>query len=208
MKIKVISYLDFVIQYHITYFIRKGCVSMFYQEVDEEITLKLLVLTDSQALFQLTDQSRESLREWLGWVDNTKTVDDSRSFIEHTLQVYDDKKGLHAGIMYQHELAGIIGFNSFDWTNKIGKIGYWLATDFQGKGIMSRAVRSLIDYAFSELSLNRVEIRATYENKKSRAIPERLGFMEEGLIRQAEWLYDHYVDHVVYGMLASEWEAQ
>lgn len=181
---------------------------MFFHEVDEDITLKLLVLTDSERLFQLTNQSRDSLREWLSWVDNTNSVDDSRSFIKHTLELYDDKKGLTAGILYQGELAGMVSFNNLDWTNGIGYIGYWLATEFQGKGIMTRAVRSLVDYAFTELNLNRVDIRAAYENAKSRAIPERLGFMEEGLIRQAEWLYDHYADHVVYGMLANDWHAQ
>jgi ribosomal-protein-serine acetyltransferase len=53
--------------------------------------------------------------------------------------------------------------------------------------------------------MHKVEIRAASGNKKSRAVPERLGFKQEGCIRQAEWLYDHYVDHVVYGMLDLEW---
>jgi ribosomal-protein-serine acetyltransferase len=53
--------------------------------------------------------------------------------------------------------------------------------------------------------MHKVEIRAASGNKKSRAVPERLGFKQEGCIRQAEYLYDHYVDHVVYGMLDLEW---
>ncbi|MEN1966571.1 GNAT family protein [Lentibacillus sp. N15] len=179
---------------------------MFYQEVDEEVTLKLLVFTDAQALFHLTDQSRDNLREWLSWVDQTETVDDSRAFIEHTLQQYDDNKGLTAAIMYQGQLAGTISFNSFDWSCRIGYIGYWLGEEFQGQGIMTRAVRAFIDYGFTDLALHRIDIRAAYENSKSRAIPERLGFVEEGLLRQTEWLYDHYVDHVVYGMLENEWQ--
>lgn len=56
-----------------------------------------------------------------------------------------------------------------------------------------------------ELKLNRVEIRAGVHNLKSRAIPERLGFINEGTIRQAEWLYDCYIDHVIYGILESDW---
>ena len=71
---------------------------------------------------------------------------------------------------------------------------------------MTKTVLALLQYAFEDLQLNKVEIRAAVGNAKSRAIPERLGFTKEGTIREAEWLYDHYVDHVAYGMLASEWK--
>ena len=89
--------------------------------------------------------------------------------------------------------------------NRSTSIGYWLAEGYQGKGIMIKSCRSLIDYAFGNLGLNRVEIRCAVENSRSRAIPKNLGFTKEGIIRDAEWLYDHYVDHVVYGMLSEEW---
>ena len=86
---------------------------------------------------------------------------------------------------------------------RISVIG--LVINFRDLGIMMKVAKTLTDYAFSELQLNKVEIRAAFENMKSRAIPERLGFVNEGCIRQAEWLYDHFVDHAVYGMLAEEW---
>lgn len=72
---------------------------------------------------------------------------------------------------------------------------------------MTKSCRALINHAFSELNLNRVDIRCAVENSKSRAIPERLGLRQEGVIRQAEWLYDKYVDHVVYGVLTDEWQS-
>jgi ribosomal-protein-serine acetyltransferase len=53
-----------------------------------------------------------------------------------------------------------------------------------------------------------VEIGCAPGNRKSCAIPERLGFTREGVLRQREWLYDHFVDHVVYGILAEEWRAR
>ncbi|WP_099159018.1 GNAT family N-acetyltransferase [Virgibacillus ndiopensis] len=178
---------------------------MFVHEIDEDIALKLLDEKDAETLFYITDNSRSYLREWLSWVDHTKTVDDSKGFIHHTLQMYVERKGITTGILYKGDLVGTAGFNTLDWSNKMATIGYWMDKGFQGQGIMTRVVHALTDYAFQELKLNRVEIRAAYENRKSRAIPERLGYTQEGQIRQAEWLYDHYVDHVVYGMLANEW---
>ncbi|WP_188455444.1 GNAT family N-acetyltransferase [Virgibacillus oceani] len=179
---------------------------MFIHEVDDDIALKLLDENDGETLFQLTDNSRDYLREWLPWVDGTKTADDSKEFIRHILKMYTEQKGLTAGILFNGQLIGTAGFNTLDWSNNIGTIGYWMDQGFQGNGIMTRVVRALIDYAFQELKLNRIEIRAAFENRKSRAIPERLGFTQEGKVRQAEWLYDHYVDLVIYGMLACEWE--
>ncbi len=70
---------------------------------------------------------------------------------------------------------------------------------------MTGATRAMTQHALVDLGLNRVEIRAAVENKKSRAIPERLGFLFEGVERDGEWLYDHFVDLAVYGMLAADW---
>ncbi|ASK61816.1 RimJ/RimL family protein N-acetyltransferase [Virgibacillus phasianinus] len=181
---------------------------MFFREIDEDLTLKLMQIDDAEELFNLTDASRSYLREWLPWVDTTTTIDDSRGFIEHTMQGFQDKKSMTVAVHYKGKMVGTASFNSLDWSNKVAYIGYWLGQDYQGNGIITRVVRYLTDYAFTELAFNRVDIRAAFENKKSRSIPKRLGFIEEGQIRQAEWIYDHYVDHVVYGMLADEWNNQ
>ncbi|MEN2766830.1 GNAT family N-acetyltransferase [Ornithinibacillus xuwenensis] len=181
---------------------------MFSLEIDEDLTLRLLHQGDAKDLFDLTDRSREHLREWLPWLDQTKTERDSKNFIQSAEQGFIDRNGLTLGIYYHQKLAGVIGFNSFDWTNRIGIIGYWLGEDFIGNGIMTRAAAAITEYGFHQLELNRIEIRAAVENTKSRAIPERLGYTKEGQIRHGEWLYNHYVDLVIYGMLAYEWELE
>ncbi|MFK3938558.1 GNAT family N-acetyltransferase [Alkalihalobacillus sp. NPDC078783] len=71
---------------------------------------------------------------------------------------------------------------------------------------MTAVVKELIHYAFNELELNRVEIRVAVHNSRSQSIPKRLGFVNEGCIRQAEKLYDQYVDHTLYGLLKTEWK--
>jgi ribosomal-protein-serine acetyltransferase len=73
---------------------------------------------------------------------------------------------------------------------------------------MTAAVTALLRHGFRTLRLNRIEIRAGVRNRRSRAIPERLGFRHEGTLRQAERLAERFVDHAVYALLASEWPAR
>lgn len=180
---------------------------MFRYRIDEQTELRLLEEQHTHELFALTDHNRAHLRRWLPWVDSVTSPEDTRQFIKSALEQFAQNSGFHAGIWYKQKLVGVIGYHKIDWANRKTSIGYWLSAAYEGQGLMTKACRALIEYAFGNLKLHRIEIRCATENQKSRAIPQRLGFTQEGVIRQAEWLYDHFVDHVVYGMLASEWES-
>ncbi|RWZ54684.1 N-acetyltransferase [Halobacillus fulvus] len=174
---------------------------MFKHTLDEHTELRLLEVRHAEALFQLTDSSRESLREWLPWVDFTKTAEDSKGFIEGTMKKFGNNDGFEAGIWYKGELAGVVGLHAINWSNRSTTIGYWLGERFTGHGLMTKACQAVIDYCFEELDLKRIEIRAATGNGKSFAIPERLGFQKEGVVRCAERLNGAYVDHYVYGLI-------
>lgn len=178
---------------------------MFYFRLDDDSELRLLEPRHAENLFLLTDKSRKYLREWLPWVDFTKEVSNSKEFIEGTLKQFGNNNGFQAGIWYKGELAGVIGLHGINWDHKSTSIGYWLGEDFQGKGLITSACKSVIDYCFKELKLKRIEIRAATENHKSQAIPERLGFQKEGCIRSAEFLYGRYVDHYIYGLVKEDY---
>lgn len=179
--------------------------TMFGHKIDEDLELRLLEDRDADELFKLLDHNRKYLRQWLPWVDGTKAAADTREFIRKSLDKFARNDGFNAGLWYRGRLAGVIGYHGIDWPNRATALGYWLGEAFQGRGLMTR-VRALVDHAFRDLGLNRVEVRCATENRRSRAIPERLGFRQEGVSRQAEWLYDRFVDLVVYGMVAEEWE--
>ncbi|WP_026476618.1 GNAT family N-acetyltransferase [Alkaliphilus transvaalensis] len=179
---------------------------MFKHIIEEGLELKMLENNHAEAIFELVDGNREHLRQWLPWVDDNNTLHESRNFIKYVKKQHFEDKGFVAGIWYEGKLAGVIGFNELNWNNKSASIGYWLGAEFEGKGIMTKATKSFIDYAILELGFNRVEIRCAEDNLKSGAIPKRLGFTKEGVIREVEWLYDHYVNHIVYGVLAKDWK--
>ncbi|PYZ95034.1 RimJ/RimL family protein N-acetyltransferase [Salipaludibacillus keqinensis] len=178
---------------------------MFVYNIDEDLSLKLINYQDAEAIFDLTNRSRNYLREWLPWIDYVTKLEDTMNYIKECLTGFAEQKTMITAIVFKREIIGVSGYNEINWSNRTAHIGYWLGEGYQGKGLVTKVVWALTDYAFRELRLNKVDIRAAEGNHKSRAIPERLGFVEEGSIRQAEWLYDHYVDHIVYGMLVDEW---
>lgn len=180
-------------------------VIVFKYDISENTYLKLLDLTDVEELFELTDRSRDMLREWLLFIDNVKTVKDTERFIRDAMLQYAENNGLQAGIYYEGKLAGVIGYHQINKEHNWTSIGYWLGSDFVGKGLVTNSMRAFIDYAFDYLKVHRIEVRVAVGNIRSRTIPKILGFKEEGRLREAEWLHDRYVDQVVYGLTASEW---
>ena len=84
-------------------------------------------------------------------------------------------------------------------------MGYWLAKSHTARGYMTAAVKALIDDGFKHLELNRIQARVATDNYPSQAVCDRLGLKKEGVLRQAEWLYDHYVDLTMNSVLRSEW---
>lgn len=178
---------------------------MFERRIDDEVALALLEEQHAGELFRLVDGNRPYLRQWLPWLDaNTKT-EHTAAFIHAGLRGFAAREGLACGIRFRGALTGVVGLHRIDWANRRTSLGYWVAEEHQGKGIVTRACAGLLDYVFGELGLNHAEIACAPGNERSCAVPERLGFVREGVLRQREWLYDHFVDHVVYGIVASEW---
>lgn len=179
---------------------------MFTLRVDEEIELQLLEKHHKDELYELVDSNREHLREWLPWVDRTKTAEAYNEIFPMWLRNFADGNGFEAGIRYKGKLVGMVGIHPVNWAKKAASLGYYLAEEASGKGVMTRCVEVVLRYAFEELQLNKVEIHCGAANVKSRAIPERLGFQLDGIMRDGEWLYDHFHDIAVYSMLAREWK--
>lgn len=172
------------------------------------LELRPLRLADARALFGQVDANRARLRRWLPWVDLTREASDIRRFILRTQAQAKDGQGATFGLWWKDRLVGVAGFNWIDGPNRSAALGYWLAAEAEGRGLMSAAVTALLRHGFRTLGLNRIEIRAGLRNRRSRAIPERLGFRREGTLRQAEWVDGRFVDHAVYGLLAEAWRTR
>ncbi|MEC0242633.1 GNAT family protein [Paenibacillus dokdonensis] len=181
---------------------------MFKYDIDDSSYLTLLDIKDSEMLFNLINRNREHIGEWLKFPSFTLQEEDSKRFIESTRMRYAKNEGYWLGIWTQNKLAGSIGFPYIDHENKKTEIGYWLGGEFVGNGLITKSIKILIEHAFQNLEMNKIEIGAAPGNVRSRAIPEKLGFHREGEIRDYEFINGRFLDRIIYGLKADEWKLQ
>ncbi|MGH9948576.1 MAG: GNAT family N-acetyltransferase [Pyrinomonadaceae bacterium] len=177
---------------------------MFAHRVNDDQELKLLEERHAEALFDLLKNDWDYFREWMPNLHDNYSLEDAGSFIRNCLDRFAHGKDFSFGIWCESILVGVISLKSVDSVNQVASLAYFLGAAYQGKGLVTTSCRVLLDYAFTELKLHRVDILCVPENAKSRAIPERLGFTEEGRFREAQWLHTRFVDLVLYGMLVNE----
>jgi ribosomal-protein-serine acetyltransferase len=182
---------------------------MFSFRIDDKIELRLLEERHAEELFALLDQNRSHLQSELIWLnDQFFSADHAKEYIKAGLERFAANNGLRAGIWLRGNLAGIVSLHNLIRADRKASLGYWLGASFQGRGLVTKACHILINHAFSELKLNRLEIQCDPENDRSWKVAERLGFTKEGVLRQSCWIRDRFVDQVVYGLLASEWQGE
>lgn len=160
---------------------------------------------DAEELFAVIDRNRARLREWLPWVAPKYSIDDARSFLPRTAAEFERRDSLTWLIRHEGAICGVIDLHKIDHVHRNTSIGYWIDEAHSGKGLMTAAARAIITEGFKNFALHRIEIRCAVQNHRSCAVPRRLGFVEEGILREAEWLYDHWVDLRVFSMLARDW---
>ena len=177
-------------------------------KIDDSTALRALRKEDAPELFALTDSNRKHLRTWLRWVDVVLAEADSAAFIETAIAQREAGRGPTFAVVRDGAIVGVAGFmRPIDRANRVGEISYWLAAEAQGRGTMTECCPFIVRYAFLTLDLNRVEIAAAIGNTRSRAIPERLGFKLEGVLREREELNGAFLDQALYSQLRSEFDA-
>lgn len=173
--------------------------------IDDHLNLEKIKLSYSEMIFNSIDDNREFLRKWLPFIDQTRRVRDTELFIRSIIdKPYGERDDVFI-IWYKGEFAGLIGFKDTDFLNYRTEIGYWLIKKMTGKGIATKSVKKLINIAFRNMNMNRIQIRCGIGNNKSAAIPMKLGFKLEGVERDGEHHTGKYIDLEVFSLLKKEW---
>ena len=140
-----------------------------------------------------------------------KTLEDEIYYLEHILPERNEKDNLPAG--YGIVVKGtdtIIGSVDFPRRHEddVLEIGYILHPDYWGRGYVPEAARTLIDLAFKELNLHKIELTCFGYNVQSQRVAEKLGFTLEARIRDRKDAQGNRCDSLIYGLLRSKWEVR
>jgi len=174
--------------------------------VQNGLDLQLVGEDDAAELFTVVDSNREYLREWLPWLDATRSVEDEKAFISNSLEEYQKREGGFYTIRLEGRIIGTINLNWIDWGNKAAGVGYWLSKNQTGNGYVTKSCIRLMEHCFDDLSLHRFVLEAAVDNIPSCEIAERIGMRLEGITKDKEWLYDHYVDAKLFAITKPEWD--
>lgn len=183
----------------------------FRHIVDDDLSLRLFEPQHAEEIFVVVDANRQHLSRWLPWADTTTEPEHLRAFAESMLKAFAAGTDIALTILEHGKVVGGIGLKisrRSDVQLADADIGYWLAADAQRRGIMTRSVRAVTDYAFEQLHLLRLTIRAEPDNTGSCGVPRRLGWRHEGTMLGVCYWKGRRVDHELYALLAEEWKGQ
>ena len=105
------------------------------------------------------------------------------------------------------QVLGSCGFNHIDRENRRAEVGYELGKEYWGQGFMLEALGALLQYGYYQMQFNRIQALVEPPNAASRGILGKLGFQEEGLLRQYERSKGQFIDLILYAMLKEDFEA-
>ena len=180
---------------------------MFALSLGDGAELRPLQPWQAQEFLAHMDRARASVDPWIPWASASSDLASARA----TLQRYADKQARDAGRLYgiwlDGTLVGGVMFVVFDTVNGICEIGCWLEPAAEGRGLITRASRHLVRWAFDERGMSRIEWRASTDNKRSSNVARRLGMSLDGVLRKA-WVYKGVrYDQEVWSLLVDEWRA-
>ncbi len=168
----------------------------------ERLTLRMPQPGDGKVVNEAIQTSIDELRPWLGFARVTPTPEETEVNTREAHIKFLKRENLRYLVFLKEtgEFVGSTGFHNIDWDVPKLEIGYWMATFQSGHGYMTEAVQKLTQYAHQGLGCRRVEIQCDRENERSRAIPERLGYVLEGTLKNDDLSIDgkHITDTCIY----------
>ncbi|MFD6422357.1 GNAT family N-acetyltransferase [Streptomyces sp. NPDC060198] len=153
------------------------------------------------------DRARPALDPWIPFASRATDLPSARAL----LQRYADQQAADTGRLYGIRLDGVlvggVMFRIFDAEEGNCEVGCWLEPDAAGRGLVTRAVHLLVDWAVDVRSMHRIEWHVSSGNARSIAVARRLGMTRDGVMRESYPYHGERHDTEIWSVLAPEWRA-
>lgn len=174
----------------------------------ERLVLKSMSIEFKEGVYRLF--SDDDVTRYMD-MESIKTMDEAVEIIEFMSNLAERKLAHRWVILWKetNEVIGTCGFNN--WERHRGsrsEIGYDLAKEFWGKGIMKEALTCMLTFGFQEMNLRRIEALVLGGAKQSMRVLEKLGFVQEGLLRQYGYWSGQFWDEHMFSLIRGDaWTA-
>ncbi len=175
--------------------------------VNQNIELRQFQKKDAKILFEFININRDYLKKWLNWVNFIQSVEQEKKYLDSLLQDINKAPSIDFSIWYDKKLVGTLGLVNIDRLNRCANLGYCIDEAFQSKGIITESCNAIIEKAFKEFNIHRLEIRTAADNFRSKAVARRLGFRSEGTLRECYYINNGFIDCEVFGKIKVETKA-
>ncbi|MEU3722358.1 GNAT family protein [Streptomyces sp. NPDC031705] len=180
---------------------------MFARELAEDAQLFPLEVWHAEEFLAHMDRGREFIGRFIGLPDRATDLESARHLLGSKAEEAARDGARLYGIRVDGTLVGGVLFRTFDAAAGNCEVGCWLEPAAAGRGLVTKACRILIDWAFQQRGMHRVEWHAASGNKSSIAVAERLGLTREGVMRQNHLHRGVRQDTEIWAVLAPEWAA-
>ncbi|MFZ7943535.1 GNAT family N-acetyltransferase [Neobacillus sp. 19] len=151
----------------------------------ERLVIRKPIPGDGKAVYEAIKGSLNELKPWMPWAHREQTEEDVEANMREAHAKFLTREDLRLHIFHKEtgEFIASSGLHRINWDVPKFEIGYWVDTRHSGNGYITEATEAITHFAFTHLNAKRVEIRCDSKNVKSRAIPEKLGFSLEGILK-------------------------
>ncbi|WBB68101.1 GNAT family protein [Micromonospora sp. WMMD812] len=181
---------------------------MFALPLTTDVELRPLDPWRADEFLANLDRAREHIAPWVSPSFVATDLASARAVLQRYADRWARDAGGIWGLWWQGTLVGGVMLVSFDTTQGVCEVGCWLEPAAEGRGMVSRAVRRIVDWAVRERGIQRIEWRTKPDNLRSIALARRLGLRHDGTLRQVYPGPAGRIDIEVWSVLADEWRAR
>jgi RimJ/RimL family protein N-acetyltransferase len=151
-----------------------------------DFIVRTLEITDAKLLFEMVQNNRARLIDYFPIsIGAMQDVDSTKAYIQDKIKQAEKKESFSFAIICPKDLKpiGMLFIKSLDWRIPKAELAYYIDKEYEGKGVVSKALEWVVSYAFNELKINKLFLRVAPDNLGSKRVAEKNGFVIEGVLR-------------------------